>query len=87
MKDAIQQFLRFTFNNNFGNNNISVFGLTDDSTTGLPSFDAEVLPGKYSVSEDEAAGWKLTALFVIMETMMILMWLQENSNIPSLTKN
>ncbi len=48
----------FTFNNNFGNSNPATFNLTDDSTSGLPSYDAEVLPGTYSVSEDEVTGWQ-----------------------------
>jgi plastocyanin len=62
-KDAVpDNSQEFTFNNNFGNGNPSAFGLVDDSTTGLPSFDAEVLPGKYSVSEDEVAGWKTDSI-------------------------
>lgn len=48
----------FTFNNNFGNGNPSSFNLTDDSTPGLPSYDAEVLPGKYVVSENTVLGWQ-----------------------------
>lgn len=48
----------FTFNNNFGNSNPATFNLTDDSTPGLPSYDAEVLPGTYSVSEDAVVGWE-----------------------------
>ncbi len=53
--DSSQQF---TFNNNFGNSNPAVFNLTDDSVAGLPSYDAEVLPGTYAVSEDPVLGWQ-----------------------------
>lgn len=48
----------FTFNNNFENDNPSTFQLVDDAQVGLPSYDAEVLPGEYAVSEDPVAGWK-----------------------------
>ncbi|MBI2040118.1 hypothetical protein HYT18_03525 [Candidatus Microgenomates bacterium] len=48
----------FTFNNNFGNGNPATFNLTDDSTPGLPSYDAEVLPGTYAVTEDPVIGWQ-----------------------------
>ena len=48
----------FTFNNNFGNGNLATFSLTDDNTVGLPNYNAEVLPGTYSVSENEITGWK-----------------------------
>lgn len=49
----------FTFNNNFGNSNPATFDLTDTTAVGLPSYDAEVLPGKYGVSEDSVTGWQL----------------------------
>ena len=48
----------FTFNNNFGSPHPATFTLTDDSTPDLPSYDAEVLPGTYAVSEDSVAGWQ-----------------------------
>lgn len=48
----------FTFSNNFGNGNSPTFILTDDATPGTPSYNAEVLPGIYSVSEDAVAGWQ-----------------------------
>jgi|GEM_PF-1605287 len=48
----------FTFNNNFGNGNPTTFNLADTTTTGLPNYNAEVLPGTYSVSENETTGWK-----------------------------
>jgi len=58
-KDAItDSSQQFVFNNNFGNGNPATFNLTDDSTLGLPSYDAEVLPGTYSVSENAVAGWE-----------------------------
>lgn len=67
VKDAISNNAQdFTFQDNFGNGNPSTFQLDDDSgATGanstLPkSRDFEVLPGTYSVSEDEAVGWKLS---------------------------
>ncbi len=48
----------FTFNNNFGNGNPATFDLTDTTAAGLPSSDAEVLPGTYAVSEDPVTGWQ-----------------------------
>ena len=48
----------FTFNNNFGSPHPPTFTLTDDSTPGFPSYDAEILPGTYAVSEDSVAGWQ-----------------------------
>ena len=48
----------FAFNNNFDNGNPATFNLTDDSTSGLPSYNAEVLPETYSVSEDPVSGWQ-----------------------------
>ncbi|MBI4053828.1 MAG: hypothetical protein HY397_00695 [Candidatus Doudnabacteria bacterium] len=48
----------FTFNNNFGNGNPATFQLVDDSTPGLPNYNAEVLPGTYAVTEDPVAGWQ-----------------------------
>lgn len=48
----------FTFTNNFGNGNPATFDLTDTTGDGLPSYDAEVLPGTYAVSEGVVAGWK-----------------------------
>lgn len=50
----------FRFTNNFGNNNSNEFALVDDATTGLPKFEAEVLPGQYTVTEDAYESWKLT---------------------------
>lgn len=61
-KDAVpdSNTQAFTFNNNFGNGSPSTFNLTDTTTAGLPSYDAEVLPGKYAVSENSVpTGWKL----------------------------
>lgn len=55
MPDSSQEFI---FSNNFGNGNPEIFGLTDDSAPGLPSFDAEVLPGTYAVSENFVSGWE-----------------------------
>ena len=52
----------FRFTNNFGNNNPIEFSLTDDTTTGLPNFEAEVLPGQYIVTEDEYESWTLTEI-------------------------
>lgn len=59
-KDAIPNNAQdFTFQNNFGNGNPSTFLLDDDSNNTLPKTrDFEVLPGTYSVSEDQTAGWK-----------------------------
>lgn len=48
----------FTFNNNFGNGNPATFNLTDTTAAGLPSYDAEVKPGKYAVSETMPPGWQ-----------------------------
>jgi len=48
----------FTFQNNFGNDNPVSFNLTDDNTPGLPNYNAEVLPGIYSVSETVVLGWQ-----------------------------
>ncbi len=48
----------FTFTNNFGNGNQATFDLTDTTDVGLPSYDGEVLPGKYSVSEGAVTGWQ-----------------------------
>jgi Prealbumin-like fold domain len=49
----------FTFNNNFGNNNPATFILADTDAVGLPSYVAEVIPGKYAVTEDDVIGWQL----------------------------
>ena len=49
----------FTFNNNFGNGNPATFQLTDTTAAGLPSYNAEVIPGKYAVTEDTVTGWQL----------------------------
>ncbi len=54
--DSSQQF---SFPNNFGSNNPNPILLVDDSTPDLPSYNAEVLPGKYAVSETLPAGWEL----------------------------
>ena len=58
-KDAITDSDQaFTFYNDFENGNPASFNLTDDSTPGLPFYDAEVLPGTYAVSENEVDGWQ-----------------------------
>jgi uncharacterized cupredoxin-like copper-binding protein len=51
----------FTFNNNFGNGNPATFNLTDTTAAGLPNYDAEVIPGKFAVTEDAVAGWELAS--------------------------
>lgn len=58
-KDAVSDSdQEFTFNNDFGNGNNPTFILVDDSTSGLPSYNAEILPGTYVVTENSVPGWK-----------------------------
>jgi len=59
-KDAMPDSSQlFAFTDNFGNGNSATFNLVDDATPGLPSFNAEVIPGSgFSVSETVPSGWK-----------------------------
>lgn len=65
VKDAISNNTQdFTFHNNFDNGNPDTFLLDDDGNeaNALPKTrDFEVVPGNYSVSEDDATGWILSS--------------------------